>query len=110
MFSIALGLAFSSPLLFLLKRLPAPGRAGGGVFLTAKIAVTVYENGDGMSEETQKHIFEKFYQGDSSRKAEGNGLGLALVKRILDMCGGEIKVKSTPDEGAAFTVLLPLVR
>lgn len=91
------------------KHSPRNGLIKVGMELAdGKIAVTVCDNGDGMSEETQKHIFEKFYQGDSSRKAEGNGLGLALVKRILDMCGGEIKVKSAPDEGAAFTVLLPL--
>lgn len=72
------------------------------------LSVCVADSGDGMSEEVQKHIFEKFYQGDSSRKEEGNGLGLALVKRILDLCGGEISVKSAVGEGAAFTVTLPV--
>lgn len=72
------------------------------------LRVCVSDQGDGMSAEVQKHIFEKFYQGDSSRKAEGNGLGLALVKRILDLCGGQIIVESAPGEGAAFTVLLPV--
>ena len=71
------------------------------------ISVRIADHGDGMSEEVQKHIFEKFYQGDSSRREEGNGLGLALVKRILDLCGGQIKVKSAPGQGAAFTVTLP---
>lgn len=69
--------------------------------------VTISDQGDGMSEETQKHIFEKFYQGDSSRKAEGNGLGLALVKRIVDLCKGSVKVESRLHQGAAFTVELP---
>lgn len=61
-----------------------------------------------MTPEMQKHIFEKFYQGDNSRQAEGNGLGLALVKRIIDLCQGTITVKSQPGEGAAFSVYLPL--
>lgn len=70
--------------------------------------VTISDQGDGMSEETQKHIFEKFYQGDSSRKADGNGLGLALVKRIIDLCKGSITVKSELNKGSAFTVELPI--
>lgn len=49
------------------------------------LSVTISDHGDGMSEEIQKHIFEKFYQGDSSRKADGNGLGLALVQTIVDL-------------------------
>lgn len=72
------------------------------------LTVTITDHGEGMTEEIQKHIFEKFYQGDASRKAEGNGLGLALVKRIVDLCGGRIEVKSSPGEGASFTVSLPL--
>lgn len=72
-------------------------------------AMTVYitDQGEGMTEEIQKHIFEKFYQGDSSRKAEGNGLGLALVKRIVDLCKGEISVESAPGKGATFAIWLP---
>ena len=73
----------------------------------AALTVTIADQGDGMSEEVQKHIFEKFYQGDPSRKTEGNGLGLALVKRILDLCGGRIAVRSAPGAGAAFSVTLP---
>lgn len=69
--------------------------------------VTIADVGEGMTEDVQKHIFEKFYQGDSSRKAEGNGLGLALVKRIVDLCGGSIMVKSAPDCGTVLTVKLP---
>ena len=72
-------------------------------------AMTVYitDQGDGMTGEIQKHIFEKFYQGDSSRKTEGNGLGLALVKRIVDLCKGEISVESAPGKGATFALSLP---
>lgn len=69
--------------------------------------ISIKDRGDGMSDNVQKHIFEKFYQGDTSHRAEGNGLGLALVKRITELCRGGITVKSAPGEGAEFTVRLP---
>lgn len=72
-----------------------------------EISVTIADNGIGMPEEVQKHIFDKFYQADRSRKAEGNGLGLSLVKRIIELCDGSITVKSEAGQGAAFTILLP---
>ena len=75
----------------------------------SRLTVTISDCGDGMSEEIQKHIFEKFYQGDSSHKAEGNGLGLALVKRIVELCKGTIEVESSEGNGAAFSVTLPKV-
>lgn len=68
--------------------------------------VSFKDNGEGMSDEVKKHIFEKFYQADSSRKAEGNGLGLALVKQILNLCNGDINVTSAPGSGSCFTVTL----
>lgn len=71
------------------------------------VEVIVTDNGEGMTEDVQKHIFEKFYQGDSSRKSEGNGLGLPLVKRIVELCKGTVTVKSVPGEGSTFTVTLP---
>ena len=71
------------------------------------LTVTITDHGDGMSEEVQKHMFEKFYQGDSSHKAEGNGLGLALVKRIAELCKGTVEAESAPGNGAAFSVCLP---
>lgn len=71
------------------------------------IAVSISDEGDGISEEVQKHIFEKFYQGDRSRTTEGNGLGLALVKRIVELCHGQVTVRSAPGDGAAFIVTLP---
>lgn len=73
---------------------------------TAK--VTVKDNGPGMDETTISHIFEKFYQGDSSHRSEGNGLGLALVHRILDLCRGSVNVISAPGQGSEFIVSLPL--
>lgn len=74
------------------------------------LAVSVRDQGCGMTEEVQKHIFEKFYQGDTSHKSEGNGLGLALVKRIVEMCHGTVQVKSQMGHGAEFTVYLPTSR
>lgn len=71
-----------------------------------KICVAITDHGDGMTEEVQKHIFEKFYQGDPSRKTEGNGLGLALVKRIMNLCKGSVSVCSVPAQGATFVVEL----
>lgn len=71
------------------------------------ITITIADNGDGMTEEVQKHIFEKFYQGDTSRKEDGNGLGLALVKRIVELCKGTVSVKSSPGNGSEFIVELP---
>ena len=71
------------------------------------VTVSVRDNGIGMDEDVQKHIFEKFYQGDTSHSAKGNGLGLALVKRIIDIHSGEIQVRSAPERGTEFIVTLP---
>lgn len=68
--------------------------------------VEIADSGCGMDRETGRRIFDKFYQGDKSRSGEGNGLGLALVKRAIDMLGGDIRVVSAPGEGSRFTVTL----
>ncbi len=75
--------------------------------LDGEIVFKVADAGPGISAQAQSHIFEKFYQADTSHKSEGNGLGLALVKNILDVLGGRIEVHSDPGFGAAFTVSLP---
>lgn len=83
--------------------------SGGTVSLslseTEKYAIVkVQDSGCGMSAETGTHIFEKFYQGDTSHATCGNGLGLALVKRVVDILHGEISVESVLGEGSTFTV------
>ena len=85
---------------------------GGTVYLEQRragdrIQVSVRDTGCGMDEETRRHIFDKFYQGDTSHSMEGNGLGLALVKRILELSDARIFVESEPGKGSAFLVELP---
>lgn len=75
----------------------------------AAVKVEISDTGIGMSEETISRIFERFYQGDRAHSREGNGLGLSLVKRILDLCNGSIHVQSEQNKGSTFTVELPLI-
>ena len=72
-----------------------------------EITVTVEDSGPGVDEEAKKHIFDRFYQADSSHKEEGNGLGLALVKRIVDANKGRVTVENRIGGGCRFTVVLP---
>ena len=73
-----------------------------------QIRFVIDDCGPGIEEEVRKRIFDKFYQADSSHKDEGNGLGLALVKRILAFENGEITVENIPGGGCRFTVLLKM--
>lgn len=70
------------------------------------VVFTIEDSGPGISVEAKKHIFDKFYQGDSPHKDEGNGLGLALVKKILSVSNGEISVENIDGGGCRFTVVL----
>ena len=79
------------------------------IFLQCKdkdVEIQVADTGVGMTSEVGEKIFEKFYQGDTSHSTQGNGLGLALVKKVIDILGGEIAVQSELNKGSTFTILL----
>ena len=65
---------------------------------------TISDQGEGIDEKDLRYVFDKFYQGDTSHSKAGNGLGLALVKKVIDNVGGEIAVKSELNCGSEFVV------
>ena len=71
-----------------------------------RICCTVQDSGPGIAEKDAGRIFQKFYQGDASRKSDGNGLGLALVQRIVEIAGGSVSAENVPEGGCRFTVTL----
>lgn len=102
-----LSLVWSNLISNAVKFTPRGGTVGVALRSDANaVEVTVSDTGCGIDPETGKHIFEKFYQGDTSHATEGNGLGLALVKRVIDILDGEISVRSTPGRGSSFRVKL----
>ena len=86
---------------------------GGSIFVSLNVKdgyakVSMSDTGCGMDEDTKKRIFYKFYQGDTSHTQEGNGLGLALTKKTIDLLGGSITVESEPEQGTNFIVCLKI--
>ena len=73
-----------------------------------RIKVIIHDNGKGISKEEEERIFEKFYKGDPSRNTSGNGLGLPLIKKILDLHNFKISVTNSKTGGAEFTITIPL--
>jgi signal transduction histidine kinase len=75
-----------------------------------QLAILIKDTGIGMTKDVQMHIFERFYKADPSRSRStgGSGLGLSIVKKIVELHKGEIKVESTPGEGTEITVILPV--
>ncbi|NWL88136.1 sensor histidine kinase [Paenibacillus sp. 79R4] len=73
-----------------------------------EIQFIIQDDGPGMDDQTKAHIFDKFYQGDTSHSKTGYGLGLSLVKRIVVLCGGDVSVQSQPGKGSIFTVIFPV--
>ena len=91
-----------------IKFTPSGGRVSVTLHRAGDTAVAeIRDSGAGMAPMEAAHIFDKFYQGDASRSTEGNGLGLSLVRRIVELSGGQVAVESAPGAGSCFTVRLP---
>jgi signal transduction histidine kinase len=87
--------------------------AGGQIEITLKqrdgmAVLEVTDDGPGIPPDAREHIFDRFYRGDPTREGGGTGLGLALVRSIVDLHQGQIRVSSAPGEGSCFFVTLPL--
>ena len=94
-----------------LKFTPSGGRIAVSLArdLAAGMAVvTVADTGCGMTADQCAHVFDRYWQADGSHATKGNGLGLAIARRIVELHGGTVAVESTPDEGTTFSVALPL--
>lgn len=78
--------------------------------LDGDIIFSVADKGPGVDKNSLKHIFDKFYQSETSHKGEGNGLGLALVKRITDLAGGTVSVENLTPSGCRFEVRIPDIK
>ena len=74
-----------------------------------EVGVRVEDRGPGMDEETQRRLFERFYRAESAAPIAGTGLGMSIVKEILDIHGGRIEIDSAPGRGTAVTLWLPQV-
>ena len=72
------------------------------------VRITVSDSGIGMDETTLAHLFDPYYQGDSSRSSQGLGLGLSIAKRIVELNEGTISAESMPGNGSTFAVILPI--
>lgn len=86
---------------------------GGAITITLcreadGVAFRIADEGAGMDEAAQRRIFDKFYKADHARNSEGNGLGLAIVRRIVEIHAGSVAVESAPGKGSLFTVCLPI--
>lgn len=89
-----------------IKYTPDGGKIRVSIQKEEKITVTISDTGVGIGKEEMEHIFDKFYRADAARTSEGSGLGLTLVKRVVELCNGTIEVKSAPGKGATFIVRL----
>jgi signal transduction histidine kinase len=101
--------AFANLLDNALKFTPKGGRVVVSLLQDEGLAlVTFDDNGPGISAESLPRIYDRFFRGEQSRTTAGNGLGLSLVKAIIQVHGGQIDVASSPDQGSRFTISLPL--
>ena len=85
------------------------GDSGSSAETPRIVTVTVEDSGSGMDAETLSHIFEKYYQNDTVSETRGSGIGLSIVRRIAELCGGSVRAESEPGKGSRFIVQLPMI-